>query len=133
VQQTKDAITTALGDSNRHVPRVTFDFHGKKGEDLNVRFAVNDNLAYSLIVDGAQGDVQNILKAVKHYATWGYGDVGIVGTFPIQDNLGNYYEREVINLIYSPQRVRQMNLDYIPLEKIFAAADWQSVVHPDFK
>jgi hypothetical protein len=96
----------------------------------SVKIAFNDNLTENLIRVGAASDVLDVVEAAKKVE--GLQTLQVIGTFPLQDQLGNAVEEEVVNLTYSADVVKAINVDSIPRENVWQVADIDSYVHPTF-
>lgn len=97
---------------------------------LVVRFAINDNLIESWLVDGALEDCASILQVVANSGV-PYEVVRIEGTFSMRDQYGNVSESVVINATWLKETVDKINWSGFRSEDVLHIADWK-VVHPSF-
>jgi hypothetical protein len=125
----KEQIEKALGKSYRNVPRV-WDVQ-IKGQAINVRFSIQDNLTSGLVKHGAKNDIKIILKAVQD-SRYPYSEINVVGTAQMQDKFGNSQEAEVIRATYLHTTVDKINWSGFLSDNIYEIADgvW---LHRDFQ
>lgn len=127
------AIVEKLGKPNRDapMPKVT-SWPDDPQKTIDIEWALNDNLTANLRKVGARGDVLDILKAVKTYATWKYTQVRLTATFSMVDKYGNASESVVIRLTYKAETIAKINSDGLLSDMVYEAADSQQV-HPEFR
>lgn len=124
------AITSALGSSDRNVPRVTKVVYDDT-QHVEVDWAINDNLTHSLIVNGARLDALNIIKAIKRTGL-PVSSLEMNGTFPMRDQYGNGAEVKVVGAAYSSDTLAKINTDGIDPSHIFDVAD-NANLNPNFQ
>lgn len=128
----KDALRAKLGASNRDVERVSMVKVSKDEGILTVQWAVNDNLTSNLIKVGARMDATNILQVVKESGLKGFDQVTLLGTFPMQDKLGNGSEQPVILAAYPMATVNKINFEGFDRDNIWDIAT-AAEVHDEFR
>jgi hypothetical protein len=129
----KVAIQTALGTSDRNIPRIRgISFDAFETGDIFVEWSINDNLTESMIKFGARDDVNKVLKAVAD-SGFNYTSVALQGYFPMQDAYGNSSEDMVLNLIYKKTTVDKINWANFDLNNVYIIADDPSYVVPAFQ
>jgi hypothetical protein len=125
-------IGAALGEGNRDATRFSeFANSSSATGRVYVKFAINDNLSENLIVGGAQLDCTNILKAIAQ-SNASFGDILIIGTFPMSDAFGNVKETEVVRLGFDAATVQKINWNGFSYKNIYAIAD-SANVDPQFR
>lgn len=128
----KFQIETALGESNRNVPRLTSFDWTESDKVLMIRWAVNDNLGTDLILIGVQTDVTDMLQIIAQSGLLpDYQFVNFVGTFPLQDAFGNVSEERIVTATYDKATVDKINWENFQYPNIFTIADFASL-HPEF-
>lgn len=124
------AIANALGDSNRKEPRIE-QISVNADKQILVRFAIEDSLVTSWIVDGAKDDVAAVLKAVAQ-SGMSYTSVKVEGTFPMRDKFGNVSEDVVIRAVYTRETVARINWGGFRAKDVLDIAD-MVYAHPQFR
>jgi hypothetical protein len=124
-----EAVKEALGSSNRDVTRVVKA--SVNGGVTQVQWSIQDNLTEGLIKSGARKDALDIIEAAKGVP--GLKSLELVGTFPLQNDLGESSEREVVMATYSASIVRRIQRDTVNRKSVFDLADVDSFVHPSFR
>lgn len=123
-------VRDALGNGNRddveRVGPVSF-----VDGVASVRYAINDNVSEGFIRKSARIDAVDIIKQAKKLP--GLTQLQIIGTFPLQNNLGESAEREVVEGTYSAEIVQRINVKTVNRDLIFELADVESIVHPVFR
>ncbi len=126
----RTGVTEALGDLNREGDRVSEASLTGNGY-ATVRLAFNDNLTDNLIRTGASKDVLDVIEEAKKVPN--LTALEVVGTFPLQNELGESAEEEVVGLIYSARIVQRIQVDTIDRKAVFRVADKRAYVHPAFR
>lgn len=129
-QKADEAIREALGNGNRdgvdRVKSVTID-----SKELNVYWALNDNLTENMIKRGVTSDLADILKAVRDSGVK-VTSVNAFGSFSMQDKLGNAEEDVVVKAVYPWTTVSAINFDNFISTDALTIAD-SSWLHPAFQ
>lgn len=132
-QQLRQAVEDALGRSNRDLDRlVRVDADPDDPSQLiEIEWTINDNFTANLIRRGAQFDVIKLIEVVQQHVTWDYAGLRVIGTMALVDQFGNTNEREVINLLYSPERVGLINPQAVRPADVLELGE--GAVHPEFR
>lgn len=101
------------------------------GGVAKVDLAFNDNLTENLIKVGAAGDVLDVIAAAKKLP--GLKTLQVVGTFPLQNKLGQAAEERVVDVTYSAKTVQAIQVDSIERDNVFIVADVDAYIHPAFQ
>lgn len=96
-----------------------------------VELAFNDNLTENLIKVGAAGDVLDVIEAAKKLPD--LKTLQVVGTFPLQNQLGQSAEERVVDVTYSAETVQAIQVDSIDRDNVFLVADVDAFIHPAFQ
>ncbi len=127
-------VTTELGSCNREgidkVAKIDIAEAGY-GANVDVYFAINDNLSEDFIKGGARLDVLNVMETLY---TSGYDIqwVDMYGTFAMRDDYGNVEEIEVIHARLGRDTATKINWENITKEDLFSILDFKQI-HPAFK
>lgn len=124
-----NAVTMALGDSNREVERVASV--KLKGDKVTVKWAINDNMGDDLIVRSSRMDVIKILKALEESDVV-YLGAHLVGTFPLVDKKGNSEEETVLDATFDSTEFADVNWDGISNDDVLDLAS-KVKLHPAFE
>ena len=93
------------------------------GYNIDIHFAIDDNLTESFIKGGAQMDVFDTVEALytsEHDIQW----VDMYGTFSMVDKYGNASEIEVLHARLGRDTARKINWDNMTREDLFDILDF---------
>ena len=90
----KASIASAIGSSNRDVPRI--NEVQLSGSMLVISYTINDNLAKSWIKGMALDDMAKIIKTSQSSAV-DWQTIDVQGTFPLTDRFGNTKEGIILH------------------------------------
>ena len=130
-----EALRKELDDSNRdNVERVASVVYNKTNGNVQVKWALNDNLTENLIKKSARMDIADILKTLQEFRTSGHkvAAVSLTGTFALADKLGNQSEDTVVRAQYSGSTISQINFDNFLNDNVYDIAD-DYYLHPAFQ
>lgn len=122
-------IKDSLGSSNRYSEKVSKI--KVSGKNVEVYFAIDDNITEGLRTLGAKSDVEKILQSVQK-CKYDYSQIYIVGSFPLIDKFGNTEEKAVIQAKYKRSIVDKINWEGFLRDNLFDIAD-SKIIHPEFK
>lgn len=122
-------VRKKLGKSNRDVTRVESVTYANGL--AQVRWAINENLTEGSTKTGARLDGIEMLKAAKKLP--GLREVSLIGTYSLQNDLGEVSEEVVVNVLYSADVVSRVKLENIDSKKLYDLADLKAFVHPSFR
>lgn len=127
-------ITELIGPNNRDVVDRVSVIWSEAEQELDIKWAVNDNLFEDAIYTGAENDAKDILQALYHSDSlvFDYQLIGLDGTFSLIDQYGNTSESSVLIVAYSRSTLAKINWENALLVDIFGVAD-TSWFHPAFK
>ncbi|MPZ66221.1 MAG: hypothetical protein GEU83_12130 [Pseudonocardiaceae bacterium] len=130
-EQLTAAITDALGEGNRDVPRVATVTY--RNEHVAVEWAINDNITEGFIKTSARHDAFDILAAINETGL-PVTQASLDGTFSMQDEYGNASESLVLSLVYPDRVLQRINYDNVGVtDTIHELATGLSFVHPAFQ
>jgi len=129
IERLEYEIIKGLGKSNRKMDRITH--FQVDGQDVVVHFTINDNLTVNMTKGGAKNSAESILKAVQN-SGYDYSTITMLGTYPLQDKLGNSTETGVLQATYSRGIVSRINWQGFLYDNVYEIAD-EVWLHPAFK
>ena len=101
------------------------------GNNVDIHFAIDDNLTKSFIKSGAQMDVLDTMEALyisEHDIQW----VDMYGTFSMVDKYGNASEMEVLHARLGRDTASKINWDNMSGDSLFDILDFLQW-HPAFQ
>lgn len=130
-QTTTTAITTALGEGNRGLPRI--EAAKLAAGTYTVRWNINANLMDGMVRASTRKDVLDIIRAVKT-SGMPVKRLSVTGSFAMTDAYGNTANQQVVSADYSAGTLAKINvdgIDWVSTNNVWAVAD-RHQVHPEF-
>jgi hypothetical protein len=99
---------------------------------VQIQTAFDDNVSSGYVKDGARIDTVKVMKVV-HDVVGSYSELDLVGTFALQDQLGNSSEEVVVRQYYPKDLLDQINYDNFDFHNAWKISPIPGYVHPAFQ